>query len=249
MLTKDQLTQFRTELVNRKKEIEARMEENDQFNIERDFPGSVGELSTYDNHPGDTGTELFEREKDMALSEHARLEQQDINAALEAIEAGTYGVCKVCKKEIPLERLEAVPTTLYCMEDSQERYIPRDRPVEETILAPPFGQFDFDDKSENVAYDAEDSWQDVAQYGTSESPSDFMNPPEEYGDMYMESQENKGYVEDYENFAAVDIHGNKVDVYPNREHELYEEVLDDEELMSSLGDLPPSEKEPYTDRK
>lgn len=248
MLTKKQLTNFRTELANRKKELESQTEGNDQYGLERDLPGSVGELSTYDNHPADTGTELFEREKDIALSEHARFELRDINNALEAIENGTYGICRVCKEEIPVERLEAVPTTLFCVKDSEDQRVSRDRPLEEAVLSPPFGRFDLDERAENTAYDAEDAWQDVAQYGTSETPSDFVNPPEEYGDMYVESQENKGYVEDYENFAAVDIHGHEVTVYPNKEHKHYEEVLESEDLMSTLGDLPPSEKEPYTDK-
>ncbi|WNS79460.1 TraR/DksA C4-type zinc finger protein [Domibacillus sp. DTU_2020_1001157_1_SI_ALB_TIR_016] len=249
MLNKTQLADFQTELTNRKKELEARFEGTDHFQLQRSLSDSTRELSVYDNHPGDVGTELYEREKDIALNEHSRFELEGINTALEAIQNETYGICKTCKEEIPVERLEAVPTTLFCLKHSQDQNISNDRPVEEAVLAPPFGQFDFDDKSENVAYDAEDAWQDVAQYGTSETPADFMNSPEEYGDMYVESQENKGYVEDYENFAAVDIHGNRVDVYPSREHKLYEEVLDDEDLMSSLGDLPPAEKDPYTERK
>ncbi|MFK4997354.1 hypothetical protein ACI2OX_06735 [Bacillus sp. N9] len=32
------------------------------------------ELSMYDNHPADMGTELFERERDLALSVHAEAE-------------------------------------------------------------------------------------------------------------------------------------------------------------------------------
>ncbi|MEM5591840.1 hypothetical protein AAHH67_09065 [Niallia circulans] len=35
---------------------------------------SVGELSSYDNHPADLGTELFEREKDSALEQHDQSE-------------------------------------------------------------------------------------------------------------------------------------------------------------------------------
>src|SRR5699024_9723026 len=52
---------------------------------------SLGELSNYDNHPADTGTELFERGKDIALHQHREKELEDINEALHAIEEGTYG--------------------------------------------------------------------------------------------------------------------------------------------------------------
>jgi hypothetical protein len=30
----------------------------------------MGELSSYDNHRGDEGTDLYEREKDVALHQH-----------------------------------------------------------------------------------------------------------------------------------------------------------------------------------
>lgn len=249
MLTEDQLTHFRTELMNRKTELASHFEDNDHFDLQRSLSDSISELSVYDNHPADVGTELYERGKDVALNEHAELELQGIDQALEAIKDGTYGRCKTCKEEIPIERLEALPTALYCIDHSQDQNVSRDRPIEESVLTPPFGKFDRGTADENVAYDAEDSWQDVAQYGTSESPSDFATPPEDYDDMYVDSEENVGYVEDYENFVGVDITGKHVKVYPNKQHEHYEDVLDEEGLMTEFGDLPASEQEPYTEKK
>ena len=43
-----------------------------------------------------------------------RLEQ--INNALERIHKGTYGICLICKKEIPRERLEAIPYAFMCID-------------------------------------------------------------------------------------------------------------------------------------
>ena len=40
----------------------------------------------------------------------------DINAALDRIEKGVYGVCKYCKREIPEERLAARPEAGACIE-------------------------------------------------------------------------------------------------------------------------------------
>ena len=66
-----------------------------------------------------------------------------------------------------------------------------------------------------------------------------MRPPADYEDMYVESEENIGYVEVYENFAAVDITGERpVSVYPNTQHEQLEDQLDEEGIMTSFGDLP-----------
>ncbi|WP_045519122.1 TraR/DksA C4-type zinc finger protein [Neobacillus niacini] len=248
MLTTEQLAGFRLQLLKEKEEIEERLEQNDHYGLERGhFHESMGELSSYDNHPADEGTELYEREKDIALNEHTDLQLRNINKALEAMENGTYGKCEVCGKEIPYERLEALPNTTYCKEHSPDQVISHDRPIEEGVLMPPFGKFDMDSKDENVGFDAEDSWQTVAQWGTSETPSDLAFPEERYNDVNIEPDENEGYVEDFENFVGNDMYGNNITVYPNSQHERYEESLDEEGIMTSFGDLPAYEHDPYVD--
>jgi DnaK suppressor protein len=49
--------------------------------------------------------------------EHSmELKLRDVNAALEKIKNGNYGVCEKCGKEIEIERLKAVPEAKFCME-------------------------------------------------------------------------------------------------------------------------------------
>lgn len=248
MLNQKQLSTFRSQLINEKKELEKNLEINDNLNLRSGHAHeSVGELSSYDNHPADEATELYEREKDVAINQHYKLEILNINQAIEAIEKGTYGKCMTCGKEIPLERLEALPTTLYCKEHSPDQVTSHDRPIEEGVLMPPFGKFDMDNQDEDVAFDAEDSWQEVASYGTSESPSDFAVPRDHYDDTYTESEEKIGYVEDFENFVGNDMYGRNITVYPNNQHENYEEALDEEGIMTSFGDLPAFEHDPYVE--
>lgn len=241
------MNKIKHQLQESKKEAEHLMQ--DHFDLLRSHGhDAMGELSSFDNHPADDATELYEREKDLALYEHAQQEFKEINHALQAIEHGTYGKCEVCGKEISMERLQAIPTTTFCVEHSPSQQTSHKRPVEECVFMPPFGQFDFDDRKESVAYDAEDTWQEVASFGTSESPSDFVRPPSDYEDMYVDSEENIGYVEDIENFAAVDITGeHPVRVYPNSQQEQLEDELDEEGIMTPFGDLPPYEKSPYVE--
>ncbi|OLS38466.1 yteA family sporulation protein [Bacillus sp. MRMR6] len=247
MLTTEQLAGFRLQLLKEKGEIEDQLKQNDHFGLDRGhYHESVGELSSYDNHPADEGTELYEREKDIALNEHTDLQLRNIDKALEAMENGTYGKCEVCGKEIPYERLEALPNTTYCKEHSPDQIVSHERPVEEGVLMPPFGKFDMDEQDENVAFDAEDSWQTVAQWGTSDTPSDQTFPAGHYNDVNIEPDENLGYVEDFENFVGVDMYGN-IQVYPNPQHERYEDALDEEGIMTSFGDLPAFEHDPYVD--
>lgn len=250
MLTNEQLKKFKTILEKQKEDMIEKLEENGHMNLASGHPHeSTGELSSYDNHPADEGTELFERQKDLALNEHRELEIENIEKALEAIDKGTYGRCEVCGKEIPLERLEALPTTTFCIEHSPDQVTSRQRPIEEGVLMPPFGKFDMDEKDESVVYDAEDAWQEVQKWGTSETPSDFGGDMDHYNDAYNEPDENDGYVEDFENFAGVDMYGKNITIFPNKDHERYEEALDEEGIMTPFGDLPPYEKEPYTQDK
>jgi RNA polymerase-binding transcription factor DksA len=76
----------------------------------------ISELSSLDQHQGDTGTETFEREKDFSLLEQLEAEIGDLDAALRKIDDGTYGSCEVCGKQIEAERLEAMPGTRTCIE-------------------------------------------------------------------------------------------------------------------------------------
>ncbi|MFY4777285.1 TraR/DksA C4-type zinc finger protein [Metabacillus sp. RGM 3146] len=248
MLTPEQLDNFRSQLVTAKNELIARFNENGHYGLENGHAHeSTGELSSYDNHPGDEATELFEREKDLALNELSEEELHDIDHALKALNEGSYGICEVCGKPISVERLSALPTAVTCKDHSPNQTVSHDRPIEESVLKPPFGQFDFDDRDESVAYDAEDTFQEVAEFGTSESPSDFEYPPERYDDMYIESDEPIGYVEDLENYIGTDISGKNVTVYPSELHEKYESELDEEGIMTEFGDLPAYEKDPYTE--
>ncbi|MCM3568179.1 TraR/DksA C4-type zinc finger protein [Neobacillus mesonae] len=248
MLSTEKLSELRLQLLEEKEELKGHLDQNDHFDYERGFwHESMGELSSYDNHPADEGSSLFEREKDNALLEHYKLQLSNIDKALHAMENGTYGKCEVCGKEIPLERLEALPNTTYCKEHTPDRVTSHDRPVEEGVLMPPWGKFDMDNQDEDVAFDAEDSWQAVAEWGTSETPSDLAYPKDNYNDVYIEAEENIGYVEDYENFVGTDMYGKNITVYPNSQHEKYEDALDDEGIMTTFGDLPAYEHDPYVE--
>ncbi|MYL53640.1 yteA family sporulation protein [Pontibacillus yanchengensis] len=246
MLTEKQTQQLKTELYSQQRELLTHLEQNDHYGLEDEsVQESVSELSNYDNHPGDNATYLYEREKDIALNEHAEKELKDIVQALYRMDQGSYGRCEECNKEIPFERLEALPTTVYCKEHSPDQEEHEQRPVEEEVLQPGLRRRS-DESISTAFYDSEDSWQDVARYGTSETPSDFSGQDiEQYDDTYINSDENVSYVEDYENFTGVDMYGNNVTVYPNAQHDEYEEDLDESGMMSIVGEIHYSETDSY----
>jgi DnaK suppressor protein len=56
-----------------------------------------------------------------SLSETARREVMQIDAALGRMDEGVYGECVECGQDIPIERLRALPFTFRCQEDEEQR--------------------------------------------------------------------------------------------------------------------------------
>ncbi|MEX0930459.1 MAG: TraR/DksA C4-type zinc finger protein [Candidatus Paceibacterota bacterium] len=56
----------------------------------------------------------------VAILEQLEIRFNEIKDALERIEEGTYGACKVCEKQIEEDRLEANPAAETCKADIEE---------------------------------------------------------------------------------------------------------------------------------
>ncbi|GAB3791081.1 TraR/DksA C4-type zinc finger protein [Virgibacillus kimchii] len=219
MITGEQIAQCKAALLERQTELINHVQDHFGMSLEL-AKESVSELSNYDNHPGDMGTELYEREKDIALNEHAETELEEINEALHAIEEGTYGICKICGADIPYERLKALPAADRCMDHAKENTFDQNRTAEEAVFSPNINPNEVKEE-EQVGYDAEDTWQDVGRYGTSETASDFYGDQENYDDMYPNDDENTGASENVEEFISSGLDGKFSGIAPN--HERYEE--------------------------
>jgi DnaK suppressor protein len=63
----------------------------------------------------DQAQAISERNDEFAMNEHETAELGDIDAALERIQAGTYGSCTDCGVSIPPARLHAYPTAKRCI--------------------------------------------------------------------------------------------------------------------------------------
>lgn len=70
----------------------------------------ISELADYDQHPADTATETFEREKDLSILDQLENELAELQAALERVDAGTYGIDEETGEPIDPARLDAFPT-------------------------------------------------------------------------------------------------------------------------------------------
>jgi DnaK suppressor protein len=81
----------------------------------------LSELSAYDQHQAELGSETFEREKDISILEALETELAELEKALRKVDEGTYGICEACGNPIPTERLEAMPAARLCLQDQQRR--------------------------------------------------------------------------------------------------------------------------------
>ncbi len=68
----------------------------------------------------DSAQATSERGELLALVEQLKLQRQQLVRALGRIETGEYGTCEKCGKEIPIERLQALPSASLCVACKQE---------------------------------------------------------------------------------------------------------------------------------
>ena len=73
------------------------------------------------DHLADSASETYMRELDEGLEENAEHIVVEIDAALERIEDGTYGLCADCGGPIGEERLLAVPYATLCIAHKRAR--------------------------------------------------------------------------------------------------------------------------------
>jgi RNA polymerase-binding protein DksA len=69
-----------------------------------------------DEHDPEGHTIAFERSQIGALVKQVRHHLEEVDAALERVEEGTYGVCESCGRPIGEARLEALPAARTCID-------------------------------------------------------------------------------------------------------------------------------------
>lgn len=161
-MTDEQLTGLKKQLEEQVASLEERVEDTEEF--------ETTELSNYDNHPADNATDLYDQERGLAMTQFKEEELEEAKAALAAIEDGTYGTCAVCGKEIPFERLEALPTALTCIDHANHELDLESRPSEEQFLQGSTKQPV--EKEDSAIRDDADSFEEVEDFGSSDTPQD-----------------------------------------------------------------------------
>jgi DnaK suppressor protein len=119
-LTKKETEDLRNRLREERVELQAQLSTitEDAFSSSQsEMAGDVG----LDDESADAGTATFEREKDLSIEQNVRDLLHKIDAALERMEEGTYGICARCGRPIEKTRIKALPYVDLCIKDAQAR--------------------------------------------------------------------------------------------------------------------------------
>jgi len=114
-MTPDELEYFRKMLLERKAQANSDLEEFERVSRSDTAQESSEDRSAYSLHMADRGTDAMEREKNLLFAQRGGDYIDYLDEALQRIDAGTFGVCRVCGGDIGQPRLEAVPTATQCI--------------------------------------------------------------------------------------------------------------------------------------
>ncbi len=197
MLDNNKKMQLKEKLKDQEKHISSavkQMHENDEADMSEHNPS---ELSHYDNHPADMGSELYSLEMNMALKVHEQAKLNDIQRALTKFENGTYGKCENCGEEISQDRLEAKPEARLCLQCEHEKEATEintpDQQYDEIFQAP-FGR-KYLNKQEDDEFEGMDQLNDLMKYGSADTPQD-LGGYADFEEYYTNELDNQGIVEE-----------------------------------------------------
>ncbi|MEW4098294.1 TraR/DksA C4-type zinc finger protein [Bacillus altitudinis] len=110
-LTKEQKTDLYERLIQLKEDVKGSKKKEESMLVEsNEISNGVG------NHIADHGSIYLDRMTEQTLDQVDDQLEGEIDAALKRMEDGTYGICEKTGKDIPYERLKAVPYTRYSID-------------------------------------------------------------------------------------------------------------------------------------
>ncbi|TVQ61060.1 MAG: TraR/DksA family transcriptional regulator [Phycisphaerales bacterium] len=116
-LSKKDLEEYKQLLVHKRGEI---VGDVSAMETEALTGGGSGSLSNLPQHMADQGSDTYDQSLSLDLAASQRKLLKEIDAALERIDNGTYGVCEMMGVPIGKARLNAKPWAKYCIEAARQ---------------------------------------------------------------------------------------------------------------------------------
>ena len=114
--SKRDLNRFRKTIQEKIDELTGSMDDiRDDLNDNSKGNASLAQDSVYSVHMADAGTDSYEREKGFHLMNRENDYIQLLHLAIDRIDSGDFGICKVCCSKIPEERMMEVPNATKCV--------------------------------------------------------------------------------------------------------------------------------------
>ncbi len=107
-------------LVDLRNHVTGQLDQHTEETLKRSAKEDSGDLSSYGQHMADAGTDTFDRDFALSLVSNEQEALSEIEAAIQRIKAGTYGICEITQKPIAKERLLAVPFTRHSAEAQKQ---------------------------------------------------------------------------------------------------------------------------------
>ncbi len=116
----DKFRRYYKALLELREALTGQIDQHSEETLKRSSKDDAGDLSSYGQHMADAGTDTFDRDFALSLVANEQEALSEIEAAIQRIKKGTYGVCEVTGKPIPKDRLMAVPFTRYTAEAQKQ---------------------------------------------------------------------------------------------------------------------------------
>ena len=107
-------------LIELREHVATGLDTHTEETLKRSSKDDAGDLSSYAQHMADAGTDTFDRDFALSLVSNEQEALAEIEAAIQRIKNGTYGVCELTGKPINKERLLAVPFARFSVESQAE---------------------------------------------------------------------------------------------------------------------------------
>ena len=114
-MTKAELENYRQQLFDLGKGLKSNVSDLEHEAFQKAGGEAGGNLSNTPLHMADLASDNFEQEVAISLLETEEQRLEEIAAALQRIESGTFGRCEECQKEISKERLRVIPYARLCI--------------------------------------------------------------------------------------------------------------------------------------
>jgi DnaK suppressor protein len=109
-MNKQDLEYFKGKLLDEKKELETELNEVAKNEPGQGWEATSGEMDIDTADDNEVADKLEEYETNKGVMDKLQKQLSEVDAALERIENGTYGICENTHKPIDRDRLEANPS-------------------------------------------------------------------------------------------------------------------------------------------